>query len=178
MVLVAALVAVASPAAASAHVVFLNFADGSEAIEQARADDARTNSSELCWARPFLPWSPGEACGSFDTCRRRVLEEVRRLWQPFDVAFTTERPAAGDYAMVVVGPPSGTCRFGVNGVAPVDCGDRVVGNVAFAFECVGSRIADCARSISHELGHTFGLDHSNVPCDLMSADALECTEAA
>lgn len=79
--------------------------------------------------------------------------------------------------MVVIGPPGGSCGFGVRGVALVDCDESQPSNVVFAFECAGS-VTRCARLISHETGHSFGLSHVNGGCDLMSAAAPYCEEAA
>jgi hypothetical protein len=157
------------------HVAFLNFSDGTEAIRFTETDDAPTNGSQLCATDAVPPWG-GDACRPSSPCRQIISDELQRIWRPFDVTFTTERPAAGDYTMVVIGPSSGSCRFGVEGLAPLDCGDEVPGNVALVFECRPSELARCATLISHELGHTYGLDHTDVPCDIMSGHASGCAD--
>jgi hypothetical protein len=158
-------------------VVYLDFSEGIEPIAQAAADDASANRSQLCETRRVGRWLGAQDCGDRQACREAILRETEALWRPFDIVFTLRRPAAGPYTMVVIGPASGSCGFGVAGAAPVDCGDGNPGNVAFAFECAGA-VTTCARVLSHELGHTFGLAHSDRPCDLMSADASVCAEAA
>lgn len=173
-------------AAAGAHaegppsrVVYLNFSDGTESLthDGAGADDATRNRSELCGADRVGRWLGALDCGDREACKRAIVREVEALWAPFDVVFTPRRPAAGPYSMVVIGPPSGSCGFGVDGAASVDCGDRNPSNVAFAFVCAGT-VSACARVVSHEVAHGFGLAHSDRSCDVMAADARACTEAA
>lgn len=145
--------------------VYLNFSDGEQSIVQAERDDATRNQSRLCQADPYLAWTGGEDCGDRDSCRSEVVALVREHWRPFDVELTLGRPS-DDYSMVMIGPSSGTCAFGAQGVADVDCENQITENVAFAFECAGPTDV-CAGVISHELGHTLGLDHVADPLDFM-----------
>jgi hypothetical protein len=164
-------------AAAPARVVYLNFSDGTESLVQDTSDDATRNRSELCAAERTGRWLGAEGCGDREACKRAIVRETEALWAPFNIIFTTRRPASGPYTMAIIGPASGSCGFGVDGAAPVDCGDRNPANVAFAFQCAGP-VRACARVLSHEVAHTLGLAHSDRSCDLMSADAPTCAEAA
>src|SRR4051794_23634014 len=51
-------------AAGGGHVVFVNFSNGTEAIQRAPVDDAQRNYSRLCEAASLLPWSSGTDCGT------------------------------------------------------------------------------------------------------------------
>lgn len=175
--------AVLSPAPAvadaAARVVYLNFSDGTESLAQDASDDATRNRSQLCAAERIGRWLGAEGCGTRESCQRAIVREIEALWAPFDIAFTTRRPTSGPYTMAIIAPASGSCGFGVEGAAPVDCADRNPANVGFAFQCAGS-VSACARLVSHEVAHTLGLSHSDRSCDVMSADALTaaCAEAA
>jgi hypothetical protein len=74
--------------------------------------------------------------------------------------------------MVMIGAPSGQCAFGVVGLAMLDCGNTGPLDIAFAFSCLEPK--ECARVISQELGHAFGLTHTAHSCDLMSEQAITC----
>ena len=155
----------------AAHTVYLNFSDGQETVVRGDVDDASLNQSSLCEAAPYLSWTGAEGCGDRDTCRAEILELVRESWRPFAVDFTLTRPT-NDFTLVMVGPASGTCAFGLLGISRVDCDDRVARDVAFAFDCAGSTTL-CARLVSHELGHAFGLDHTMERSDLMYGGIVE-----
>jgi hypothetical protein len=170
--------AVTTAQASPPRVAYLNFADGTESLAQGYQDDAALNRSELCGAPRLGRWLGAAGCGDRESCKRAIAEKTAQLWAPFDVVFTTNRPEHAPYAMVLIGPPGGSCGFGVaTGAAPVDCGDRNPSSVAFAFQCAAS-VGACARLVSHELAHTFGLAHSNRPCDIMAAESPSCADTA
>jgi hypothetical protein len=161
-----------SSALAAPRKLYLNFSDGSEAVIKGDEDDARRNVSRLCAASPFLPWLGAEGCGDRDTCKAQIAQLVQEQWRDFDVEVTVQRPAAPDYGMVMIGPSSGSCQFGLQGIAHIDCANRVESNVAFAFDCAGS-VSVCAAVISHELAHGFGLGHSQDRTDIMYGGVIE-----
>jgi hypothetical protein len=68
---------------------------------------------------------------------------------------------------VVIAPPHPDCAFGRRGVSFEDCDDADPSSVGFAFDCYGDA-ASCAVLVAHEVGHGFGLVHSDDPTDLMT----------
>jgi hypothetical protein len=155
-------------------VVYLNFSDGTESIQLAEADNATANESRLCVTPQVPAWNGAPSCGGRESCRRAVADITQRYWLPFNVVFTTRRPSVGPYSMMMIGAPSGQCAWGVSGMAMLDCGNAVSADIGFTFSCLDPK--ECARIISQELGHAFGLTHTWDPCDLMSQSAKFCSE--
>jgi hypothetical protein len=155
-------------------VVYLNFSDGADSIRLADGDNAATNESRLCMTPQVPAWNGAPSCGGRESCRRAVADMTQRYWLPFNLVFTTRRPSAAPYSMVMIGAPSGHCAFGVVGLAMLDCGNVVSTDIAFTFSCLEPK--ECARIVSQELGHALGLTHTTHPCDLMSQDAKTCGE--
>ena len=151
------------------HTVYLNFSDGTEAIRLGELDDATLDISQLCDNSAFR-WEGASDCPDRSSCRDGIVELVRQHWSDFDLQIVVERPE-GDYTMMVIGPASEGCQFGLLGLAPIDCGNASDRSVGFAFEC-GRSMVECAAIISHELGHTFGLDHTSDEDDLMTTGPL------
>jgi hypothetical protein len=142
--------------------IFVNF-DG--ATLQAGWDDAALDRTQI-----------GEMVGSFapygddETKRSAIMQALREDWAAYAVRITDERPAAGPYPMVMVGPtnPFGPATLGM---APLDCGDgQTTSNVAFAFyaEGDGRSAVMAATTIGHEVAHTFGLEHVDEPTEVMN----------
>jgi hypothetical protein len=169
----------ASRAGAKAQptVVFLNFSDGRTTLALGEEDDATRDVSSLCEASRVGRYWGSSDCGAREQCAPLVLETVARYFSDFDVVFTLRRPAAGPYTMVVIGPPSATCGFGVAGAARLDCRNQNPNNVVFAFDCDRS-VPACSATIAQELAHSFGLAHTQLPCDLLSPGAERCAEPA
>ncbi len=154
-------VALAGPAT-----LYLNFATGSEALERGPADAADLNISELCKAETLVRWNGAEDCEDRETCRVRIAGLVQDYLWDFDVTVAIERPQK-PYTMVMVGPASGNCQFGVQGLAVNDCENENDSNIGFAFECMVSSTV-CAGVIAHEYAHTLGLVHVRGHTDIMS----------
>jgi hypothetical protein len=156
------LVAPTRPASAGPHTIYVNF-DGVTLEVDGWTDDATKN-------RTLFPdfggeWPAfGEAAGSAK--REAVLAAVRADFDRFGVVVTDQRPATGLYTMVIVSPRgAGTQQLGVANVA---CGGSNLAGLAFAF--FGASEGDTtkiAATISHEVGHSLGLDHTSDTADLM-----------
>jgi hypothetical protein len=156
-------------------VAFLNFSDGSEAISPGEHDDATHNVSMLCDTPRVGSYWGSNDCGDRASCMQLVADLVERHWEDMNIVFTLERPKSGPYTMVMIGPPSGSCGFGVEGAAPLDCDNRNPSNVVFAFDCAASAAA-CSVTISQELAHSFGLAHTYQTCDIMTPGSFRCSE--
>ena len=166
----------ARPAAAARATLYLNFAEGAEQLYPGLEDDAANNISRLCQAERLDRWSGAKDCGDRDICKIQIAELVLDYLDAFDVAITVHRPDT-PHTMVIIGPESGTCLFDLQGLAHVDCGNRVEGNIGFAFDCsVSSSV--CAGVIVHEFAHTLGLDHVDSTSDLMGFGIGEDTSLA
>jgi hypothetical protein len=150
------------PMLAGPHTIFVNF-DGVTLEGGAWNDDAtadRTVFPDLAGEWPAFGDMPGSAK------RGAVLAAVRADFDRFGVVVTDERPATGLYTMVVVSPRGG--GGSQLGVANVACGGSNLAGLAFAF--FGASESDTtkiAATISHEAGHSLGLDHTSDTADLM-----------
>ncbi len=146
------------PQALRQGVVFVNF-EGI-ALEMG-FDDSRTDVSGI-FGGVFEPF--GGTAGD----RAAVMESMRSDWSLYDVILTDERPAAGDYTMNVTSPTN-PIGGGVLGIAPLDCGDmQTHNNITFAFHGATDPPSLVATTISHEVGHSFGLEHVDEPADVMN----------
>jgi hypothetical protein len=95
---------------------------------------------------------------------------VRGKFAPFDVHVTEERPAGGNYIMVVVGGSPRDLGIGkeVGGLAPFS-GDVVPRAVVLAFsKKLGNRTRETCDVIGMEVAHAYGLDHTYECRDLMT----------
>jgi len=121
-----------------------------------------------------------------DFLRRRVADR----FSEFNISIVTERPKVAHFSRcVMVGRhiELGGLREESGGVSAVDCDNEFEDDIAFVFvpssklpqTAVGARdeleaiAADCA----HELGHAFGLEHTNVDRDLMAESSGTAVKA-
>lgn len=117
---------------------------------------------------------------AIDAVRARVVEHFR------DTALrvVARRPTEGAYTTVMVGgfPTHIGESLGVAGIAPFDPGNRTPADIAYAFSdnialiSSGPDLGVLAAVISHEAGHTYGLDHVVAPIDLMFPQAHDRME--
>ncbi len=88
---------------------------------------------------------------------------------------TAERPATGDFTTIHVGGSYSDLGCvgggGVLGVAPFDQGNSNRNDIGFAFTKGTNSNTIIAETISHEAGHSFGLDHVESRKDLMFASS-------
>ena len=101
---------------------------------------------------------------------RAVTACVVERFGPFAIDVVTERPARGDYIMVMVGGRSSLLGYPrhVSGVSPFT-GDVMPGGVSFVFsENLRNDVEGTCTSILHEAGHALGLDHAYLCEDPMS----------
>ena len=166
------------PQAVGLRVVYLNF-DGVTLTASNTSDDATQNKSAILAAaipagqsRTIPAFNVNDLASTSGLTRAqiisRVVSDMYESHAPYNIEFVTERPASGNYSMVVFG---GTCQTvagqsGCAGIALLDCGDTMPNNITFAFP-YGLRVADLASTASQEEAHAFGLAHTTDTTDIM-----------
>jgi hypothetical protein len=145
------------------QIVYVNF-DGVHVEDCSNeCSDARANQSWAVGAHfggaaiDFLPYTADA------DSRSTVLTGLRAAYASYNVEFTTTRPEAGDYTMVIVSASGGPNH----GVAPLDCGNKNPDDIAFVYRTTNSSADLVAREAAHELGHSFGLAHVASRADFM-----------
>jgi hypothetical protein len=168
-----------------AAVVYLNL-DGATIESGAyEGSDATRNVSGLITSTVDYPLFDGTPYGvSRDEARLTLLNALWNRYAGFKIAFTDERPAAGNYSMVIVGGSPGDVGQspGTLGMAPLDCTGGADGfaldlnpvDIVFIFS---DEIARCGLGlpaleyvIAHELAHALGLAHIDRARDIMFPD--------
>jgi hypothetical protein len=153
---------------ARAAVLYLAL-DGVKVTHAGYSSSAK-NQSSVCGATvpPFQSLR-------FGPQRAAVVSTLAALAQAsfsgFALEVTTTRPTGGSsYEMIAVGGSPSLCGYasGVGGLAPLDCGDTVRGEVGFVFSDQITSLDFLATVIAHEAAHTFGLVHTTEACDTMS----------
>ena len=150
----------------AAMTIFVNF-DG--AMLTQGADDATIDQASLAGmfeGQAAAPYGEGPK-------RQEVLDAIAEDWAPFDVAVTDQRPAEGDYAMVVVTP---TNPFAPSaGVALSDCDDQNPNNVGLVFASIddGFPATFTASSVSRIAARGLGLDNVELPGDMMNSTGVD-----
>lgn len=99
----------------------------------------------------------------------QIVELVRSDYRAYDLEVTTERPASGDYTMVVVGGKPSLIgeRETTAGIAPLDRQDANPNDIVFVFSDILYGLREIASCISHEGGHSYGLEHLKPQDDIM-----------
>jgi hypothetical protein len=166
-------------------VVFVNF-DGGAVTKGVGIDSAKNTTGFAEGTVPAFSRSQAE--------RDQIMNELRTIFAPYNVKLVTTRPVGGLYNMVMVGgtPKDVGITDNVAGLAPLDCDNLYENDVAFAFSKVHLDVLQVlppseltrlfvkyvAETIGHELGHTYGMEHNGLLCDLMNATATgySCTQ--
>jgi hypothetical protein len=102
----------------------------------------------------------------------QIMSCVKQDFAPFDVLVTDERPAAGPYVEVAVGGLSSLLDPSLNllGISPFNC-SVTRRSVAFVFAdhpVLRESVKLTCETISHEAGHSLGLEHSQLANDPMT----------
>lgn len=143
----------------AAMVLYVNF-DGAELGEG--PDDAPAGTTQISQMATMLqPFGEGPK-------RDAAFASVVEHWAPYHVLVTDAPPASGPYTMAVV-TPTNPFGGGVQGIAPLDCGDTMPSNVVFAFgsEAGPQASEPIASTISREVGFAVGLERVDAPGDIM-----------
>jgi hypothetical protein len=148
-----------------AAVIFVNF-DGATLV--AGSDDARTNTTSISQlAGVFQPFGSGPK-------RAEIFQRIQTDFEPFNVLVVDDRPIAGDYTMLMIGP-SNPFGGGVLGIAPLDCeNQQTPNNITFTFgsENDTNPAILLANVGSGRIGPTYGLENTINMNDLSAGSSL------
>ncbi len=152
----------------SSRVIFLDF-NGHEAADPA------WNSTQFPGDKSSAPFDLDGNPGSFSAAEQSVIYEVwQRVaedYRPFDVNVTTRDPGVqgirrtssvdAAYGQRVVITPSNFAEPGVIGIALIGVFGSDSDHAAYVFTDVGYKqtAKTIGEAVSHETGHTFGLNH-------------------
>ena len=174
---------------ANTQLVYLNF--GGDRLHGGDCSDAPSNcSSAIAGTQDLAPftlsteWDRGKVVAAITSC-------VAQFFDDMNVRFVTTRPSGGDYTMMMIGAIYPTqLGFAQNGQgpygrAPVDCGNRNRRDIGFILleDDVNPDFYFLCRSTAHELGHLFGMVHTQGPNAIhntrvdMMCETAECANA-
>jgi hypothetical protein len=111
-------------------------------------------------------WNGGDAkWKSLVTC-------VKKMFSPFDVVVTDQRPSGDNYMMVVVGGKPTDIGMKnshhVSGLAPFN-GEVIPRAIVFAFSATSNNdVRGTCETIAMEVAHAYGLDHEYLCKDVMT----------
>jgi hypothetical protein len=146
--------------------LFINF-DG--AILSPGWDNSAGNMSSLVWAQDLESLTVPEFANGIAS-RDKIVQCIKDGYAPFAIDVVTERPARGDYIMVVVGGSNDMLGYhgSTSGVSPFT-GSLIEDAIVFVFaESVDNRSGAICDTAVHESGHALGLDHAYLCEDPMS----------
>jgi hypothetical protein len=156
-------------------ILYINF-DG--VTLSSGTDNAPTNVSEI--GHPTVP-SFAPPTGAKFTRQQgidSVVDRLRGFYKPFNVQIVTTRPSSGDYTMIAVGGKNTLIPglTGAAGVSPLDCTNSNLDNVVYDFSEEQppdyGGLPQIAITAAHESGHSFGLEHTDNPSDIMYSVAM------
>jgi hypothetical protein len=156
----------------ASHLVYLN-REG--ALLTGGEDDASINRSSVV-AMAGLAAYDAAAYGGTPRQFTEIVTCVREHFARYNVTIVDRRPVEHDYVMVVVGGRAGAlaqtqeaaAERHIGGLAPYN-GAPIKYAVVFAFaEVARNRPRDVCETVSQEIAHAYGLDHTRSCSDLMS----------
>jgi hypothetical protein len=160
------------------NVLYLNF-EGGDTISQAAVDSSAADQSQLgstaAWAAFDKTLDAPSASVTRAQAIASITDRVRTYFNPFNIDVVTTRPSSGSYTMILVGGShtnlSPSPASGVIGLSPLDCTNANKSNIVFDFSndqsLMYGGLIEVAATAGHEAGHSFGLEHTDNPADLM-----------
>jgi MYXO-CTERM domain-containing protein len=152
-------------------VLWVNFAGA--LVSQAASDNAPADQSQIAGTQiPPFNAAVGAPQVSAADAQEAVFDRLKGYYLPYDLTLTTTQPT-GSYSMILVGGNHALVGEpnGVAGVSPLDCTNANATNVVYAFSddltpLYGGVVA-LAVTAAHEAGHSYGLEHTDNPADIM-----------
>ena len=143
---------------------------GALEVERGDGGSSKNQSTIVGAAKPRYPL---RGFTGKDTAWKELTSCVRKLFSPFDVEVTTERPRGDGYVLVAFASKAsdiGITQRRVGGLAPYDSAGGVVPDpVVFAFSgTLGNRTRVICETIGMEVAHVYGLDHAYLCSDVMT----------
>lgn len=168
--------AIDAPACSNGRVVYLNF-DG-VTLTQAGTSDATQNRA--AWMTIGTGTAPPFRQGSGTRTQdiQTISDGVRTQLSAFPITVVTQRPASGEYVMVVFGGQANQVGSQYSlAVNRLDCGDTVRNDVAWISDGPGESLQDMSNTAVGAIGFGLGLTATDDPNDCMCAWGNDCDPA-
>jgi len=161
------------------HIVYLDMVDiPADLALAALSSDERGINATTTIPFDYTRYEPFQNAASV---RKAVQRALARRFAAYDIDVVLQRPSSGVFTTCVVGRDSpnfvNVLGASVGGAAVVDCENSRENDIVFARQTLpaalpsAERLAidaeDIATACAHELGHSFGLQHSTDPLDVM-----------
>jgi hypothetical protein len=165
-----------APACSNGRVVYLNF-DGQQLTRAATSDATQNRASWMQIASGTAPpFRQGSGTRTQDI--QAITDGVRSQLSMFPITVVTQRPAMGEYVMVVFGGQAN--QVGSNyslAVNRVDCGDAVANDVAWIADASGLSTQRMINTAIGAIGFGLGLTATEDPNDCMCSWGNTCQPA-
>ena len=157
------------------HVVYLVF-DGLT-VTNGLVDDPQGNVSGVLSA-PFTAPPFMDGVSNRDAQLALVADGARTVLAPYNIEVVTERPASGEYDMIVVGgdPVDAGFSAGIIGNTPFGCSEafRSDKNVSFIFENYAPLTKRYASNVVTHIGMVNGVPITKRNGDCMCGASFDC----
>ncbi|HSD87576.1 MAG TPA: hypothetical protein VLB44_08670 [Kofleriaceae bacterium] len=135
-------------------------------------DDAAAGYSSVLASAGVKTPMKAKGWGGGDARWKSLVGCVTKMFKPFDVVVTDQRPTDGNFIMVVVGGTpldvGITDAHHVSGLAPFN-GSVIPRAIVFGFSATSNNdVRQTCETIAMEVAHAYGLDHEYLCKDVMT----------